>query len=152
MILEGKVLVTVNRESEEQFVPANGEGPEVPQFVVIAQAVVETVDADTDLSILKVYTVLPTQSAEQMLLGMLDGETNIVIGGMSPVIEPESQCASSPLGECPSLTSECVQDRTESRALGSAQPEIAPKPGSKRKRYLCLTKSFNLPAALRLCC
>ena len=94
MILEGKVLVTVDRGGWRTFVPASGENSEVPQFLVIAQAVVETIDADADLSILKVYAVLPTENAEQMLLGMMDGETNIVINGMSPVIEPESGCTS----------------------------------------------------------
>ena len=133
MVVEGKVLVTINRESEEQLVPASGGDWVVPQFRVIAQAVVETIDSYADISIVKVYTVLPTQSAEQMLLGMVDGETNIAITGMSPIIEPGSECTSSLLTGCLSLNTERVQDHIESGALGSAQPESAPKSGSGKK-------------------
>ena len=86
MLLEGKVLVTVDLWTQEQLVPAGEADWQAPQFLVIAEAVVEAV-ASEDVSVVELRITLPTASAEQMLLGMVDGETNIALRELTPSAE-----------------------------------------------------------------
>ena len=89
MLLEGKILVTVDLWSPEQLVLGDEEGWRAPQFLVIAEAVVEAVESSADVSVVELRITLPTANAEQMLLGMVDGETNIALRELSPSLEQE---------------------------------------------------------------
>jgi len=87
MLLEGKILVTVDLWSPEQLVLGDEEGWRAPQFLIIAEAVVEAVESSADVSIVELRITVPTANAEQMLLGMVDGETNIALRELSPSVE-----------------------------------------------------------------
>ena len=87
MLLEGKIVATIDLWSQEQLVPAGETDWHAPQFLVIAEAVVEAL-ASEDISIVELRMTLPTASAEQLLLGMVDGETNITLRELSPSAGP----------------------------------------------------------------
>ncbi len=89
MLLEGKILVTVDLWSPEQLVLGDEEGWGAPQFLVIAEAAVEAVESSADVSIVELRITLPTTNAEQMLMGMVDGETDIALRELSPSVEQE---------------------------------------------------------------
>jgi serine protease Do len=86
MTLQGKVLVTIDLWAQQELIAAGEEDWRTPQFVVIAEAVVEAV-ASKEISIVELRVTLPTESAERMLLGMVDGETNVALRELSPCAE-----------------------------------------------------------------
>ncbi len=56
--------------------------------VVLADAVVRTID-HSDLSVFELRIVVPSQHAEDLIAGMVQGNTEIAIGKISPVVEPD---------------------------------------------------------------
>jgi hypothetical protein len=55
---------------------------------VLADAVVRSIE-HSDLSVLELRIVVPSQSADRLLVGMVKGETEIAIGQISNVSEPD---------------------------------------------------------------
>jgi hypothetical protein len=82
MTAEGKVVVTivVPREEEPSTPKDDGDLP----HLLIANAVVETTNR-RDVSLMELRMVLPSRNAVAVLRGMLEGEIEIAITGMSPV-------------------------------------------------------------------
>ena len=81
MTAKGKILVTINPALED--LTAVHDDCEPPHFL-IADAIVETIER-RDISVIELRMVVPSPSAHAMLRGMLEGEIQIDITGMSPV-------------------------------------------------------------------
>ncbi len=79
MTAMGKVLVSVGSMSESGMLPCRE-----PAHLLIADGIVETFE-QSEISVVELRIVLPSRSAEMMLLGMFSGETDIAFTGMSPV-------------------------------------------------------------------
>lgn len=139
MLLQGKVVVTVDLW-EEHLIPAGDEDWGAPQFLVIAEAVVEAAGSPGEVSTVELRITLPSSSTEQMLLGMVDGETNIALRELSPSVEPEHGGISSLLGN--SLTTGfCARNNLNPNSLGPAEAGSAPqvrsgKEGNKKEVFM----------------
>jgi hypothetical protein len=87
MVANGKVQITITgSEGAALFGPDGTLGP--GSQVVIADTVVHTFDR-SNLSVLELRIVVPANRAEELLLGMLRGDTELVIGPMSEVKNPD---------------------------------------------------------------
>jgi hypothetical protein len=82
MTAKGKVLVSIGRVFEDEN---DGAGALPNPHLLIADGLVETVE-ESDMCIVELRMVMPARSAAAMLLGMLEGETEIAFTGMSPVV------------------------------------------------------------------
>jgi len=88
MTASGKIQITINcshRDGEffrftDEYLCQNR--------VVVADAIVRALDY-SDLSVLELRIVIPTQHADELLVGMVSGDTEIAIGKMSPTVEPD---------------------------------------------------------------
>ncbi len=85
MTAKGKVLVSIGSVLETDSLRCHDD--QQPPHFLIADGLVETVE-ESEMSIVELRMVLPARSAAAMLLGMLEGETEIAFTGMSPVLEP----------------------------------------------------------------
>jgi hypothetical protein len=89
MTAKGKVLVTISSAHEADSTNASdacsGNQSPAPRLLIV-DAIVEALEC-RKISIVDLRVVLPSQSAKAMLRGMLEGETEIAITGMSPVVE-----------------------------------------------------------------
>jgi len=56
--------------------------------IVIADAIVRTIE-HSNLSLLELRIIVPSENADEMIVGMVSGETKIAIGKMSPVVDPD---------------------------------------------------------------
>jgi hypothetical protein len=89
MTAKGKILVTIVFghdidliEEPPTYLEEDSQGPRI----LIVDAVVESVEG-REMSIVDLRVVLPSLSARAMLSGMIEGETEIAITGMSPVVD-----------------------------------------------------------------
>ncbi len=88
MTANGKIQITINSSyTDGEFLRFTDEYLQQNR-VVIADAIVRTIDCSS-LSLLELRIVVPSEHADELLVGMVTGETEIAIGKMSPVIDPD---------------------------------------------------------------
>ena len=87
MTANGKIQITINNTcGESDFCPYTE--PNLHQNrVIFADAIVRTTDLST-LSLLEVRLLVPARAAEELMIGMVKGDTEIVIGKISPAVDP----------------------------------------------------------------
>ncbi len=85
MTANGRILITINANcgDDEFLLPLDLRSH---SRVVAADAIVTAVE-HSNLSVLELRIVVPSQHAEDLVLGMVQGDTEIAIGKMSPVVE-----------------------------------------------------------------
>ncbi len=88
MTANGKIQITINSSyTDGEFFTFTDELL-IQNRVVMADAVVSTID-HSELSLLELRIIVPSQHADELLLGMVTGETEIAIGKMSPIADPD---------------------------------------------------------------
>lgn len=88
MTANGKIQITIiNNYTDGEFLRYTDDYFQQNR-VVVADAVVQTIE-HSDLSLLELRIVVPSQHADELLVGMVTGQTEIAIGKMSPVMEPD---------------------------------------------------------------
>ncbi len=88
MTANGKIQITINSSyTDGEFLRYTDDYFQQNR-VVVADAVVQTID-HSDMSLLELRIVVPSQHADELLVGMVTGQTEIAIGKMSPVMEPD---------------------------------------------------------------
>ncbi len=87
MIANGKIRITItSNQFERDFFIADDLLYE--QRVLLADAVVSSIE-HSNVSVLELRIIVPSQSAEQLLVGLVKGETEIAIGQISKMAEPD---------------------------------------------------------------
>lgn len=87
MVANGKVQITITGSEDEVLFGSDRTLGSEPQ-VVIADTVVHTFD-QSNMSVLELRIVVPANRAEELLIGMVRGDTELVIGPMLPVQNPD---------------------------------------------------------------
>jgi hypothetical protein len=88
MTANGKIQITINSSyTDGEFFRFTDEYLQQNR-VVLADAIVRTID-HSDLSLLELRIIVPSQHADELIVGMVTGETEIAIGKMSPVMETD---------------------------------------------------------------
>jgi len=85
MIANGKIHITITSGNTDDVL-CFGDECLARNRVVIADAIVRTVE-HADVSLLELSIVVPADRAEELVLGMLTGETKIAVGKISPVLD-----------------------------------------------------------------
>ncbi len=88
MTANGKIQITIhNGYTDGDFFRYTDDFFEQHR-VVIADAIVRTI-SHSDLSLLELRIIVPVQHAEDLIVGMVKGDTEIAIGKITPVVEPD---------------------------------------------------------------
>jgi hypothetical protein len=87
MIANGKIRITVTNKCDGEFFCESDELL-CQQRVVIADAVVNSIEG-SGMSMLELRIVVPSQSADTLLTGMIKGDTEIAIGQISRMVDPD---------------------------------------------------------------
>ena len=88
MIANGKIQITIHSGfTDGDFFRATDDYL-CQNRVVLADAIVRTITY-SQLSVLELRILVPTQHAEELIIGMVKGDTEIAIGQITPSVEPD---------------------------------------------------------------
>jgi len=88
MTANGKIQITIiTSHTDGEFFQFTNEYMQQNR-VVVADAIVRTID-HSKMSLFELRIIVPSQHADELLAGMVMGDTEIAIGKMTPVMEPD---------------------------------------------------------------
>lgn len=88
MTANGKIQITIhNGYTDGDFFRSTGFDCDQHR-VLVADAIVRTI-GHSDLSVLELRIIIPTQHADELIVGMVKGDTEIAIGKITPMVEPD---------------------------------------------------------------
>ena len=87
MIANGKILITVQSgPTDTDLIEACDENG-CTSRIVIADAIVQIVEL-SDFSLFELRIIVPRVDAEEMVVGMMKGQTEISMSKISPTLDP----------------------------------------------------------------